>query len=1727
MFNPISRCDAPRRARASLAQWRPALAVAAALAVATHVAATDLSAVPLPTFTVGSTTDIKPNILMVLDDSGSMDWDFLPDWADNTPGNYSSLPSYLRRNASFNGVAYNPSVRYNPPIRFTSAGAKDTSTYPSQTGADADRGAGGGSKPNWTKVKNDGFGVQSTGESDLTNASYWTSVAGEYCDSPALTNCQAGTAPSGKFQYAAVLRWCSSSALTNCRALQDNTYSYPRAPAPRVATIKFSGNTNSKSVSGITVGGKQIMSGGSGNYNNADDLAVAVRDKINDCTSSINNSCQVVGYSAFRSGTTVSIMAPGATAETPSVSSNNVTVEASSFQRRKIPLGNVANSNNLSDAVAEGENYRTVITSSVTSYPYPGTDRKHANRTDCVTDTNADGTVDDRDSCSYTEEMTNYANWWTYYRTRMQMMKTATSRAFSTLDSDAAIAAGDSRYRVGYLSLNNNTGKDFLNIKLFGKDQKYEWYRKLFAARPQSGTPLRRALAQAGRLYAGRMNGTDFRGSTVEEPLEYSCQKNYTILSTDGFWNGDDGYKLDGSTAVGNADGALPRPYNDGAAAKLQTRTSRLQSRTDTQTADKHMLQKRVTGMQATELRLNVKIEQQQQRDGERKWWGIAWGDPRDVRTCTPDTTGDSRVDCPVRPVSQTPATGACTPGTDTSTGRITTCVYVPGAVTTGACTPIDPSTSSPFTVLNARTCSSGALVQDWADSATCTPGTASGLTTECRFNPTRSTNDQVTASCSPSDETDFSNPFIYKDCKVTNGTPVDADTCTATTSADANGKLISCSYKSPTAWADTSSCVPVSPSAGPTNYTVKEARECRQNGMTGGNSDTLADVAAYYYYTDLRSPTATGVDRTGSCTAADGTTDLCTDNVPAYDRDNNPKQHMTTHTLGLGVQGLMVYSPWQNDSNGTRKYYSDYWAQPSGDFHSVANAIQASPTNGICTWLTSGTACTWPTPAPDANANIDDLWHAAVNGHGTYFSAADPMSLADALTSVLGAIVNTPRPGTAAAAASSNPNITSSDNFVFSSSYRSVEWFGELIMQQFDTSGDLTPQKWSAMQLLDCATTSWQSAKPYKAGDAYQQGGVCYVVQEDYTAGATFDAGSSGTDGSKVKALTTPPLARRVLIAGAGATGLVPFEWTNLDDTQKAFFNYDYIKLVSSSRGLSQFCTSGGGCLTAGDQTVAAGEPLVSFLRGVRTNEGSWFRARRHVLGDIVSSEARYVKQPLLNYSDAGYATFKTSKANRAATVYVGANDGMLHAFNALTGQERWAFIPSGVLPDLYRLADANYANKHRYFVDGTPEVGDICPTAPATPCTDGTGWKTIIVGGLNQGGKSYYALDITDPENPKRMWEFTDAGLGFTYGNPRITKLKDGTWVVIVASGYNNADGIGRVYVLRASDGAIMNAGPISTGVGDSATPSGLAKLAARAPGSATNNTVEQVYGGDLLGNLWRFDVNGDIGASGRDAHLVINLKGADGVSQPITSKPTVASTDIDKPLILIGTGRYLGVTDLDDQKSYSFYGVQDQLDTTTLGSPRDAGTKFVTQVLTFTNADGSALTCPAGAPTCTSGQNVRTVTSEPVNYGDKNGWLIDFPAGGERSVTDATLALGTITFTTIKPQSSTTGTITGCTTDDQGVSAKSYLYYLDYLTGGAVAGTKNVGGEELCTCVATRPSVVKTEQGKLEGIIRMSGGGIPTGTDMGVTRREDLPFSSGGSSARRISWRELNGE
>ena len=349
--------------------------------------------------------------------------------------------------------------------------------------------------------------------------------------------------------------------------------------SPDVATITVTGYASS--VTNVTVGGLRITSAGTGTAGITSNtlMATAITNRINACTAGLSGSCTVAGYSATSSGAVVSINAPSNTTAVATQIAANINACTAGIVGACGVAGYKASSNGavvtliapsatvVTPAISggsatatpfgfgsvPGSSLFTVITPSVTSYPFPGTATKAVGRTDCA------GTT-----CTYAEEMTNYANWYAYYRTRMQMMKTASSIAFSSVDD---------QFRVGYYSINNGSGSEFLNPSAFDGAQKNAWYTKFLNATPFGATPLRTALANTGRLYAGQL--ATLNGVLANDPMQYSCQQNFTILSTDGYWNDSTTpTQIDGTTEIGNQDHNDPRPYYDGGTQTLTTSTT-------------------------------------------------------------------------------------------------------------------------------------------------------------------------------------------------------------------------------------------------------------------------------------------------------------------------------------------------------------------------------------------------------------------------------------------------------------------------------------------------------------------------------------------------------------------------------------------------------------------------------------------------------------------------------------------------------------------------------------------------------------------------------------------------------------------------------------------------------------------------------------------------------------------------------------------------------------------------------------------------------------------------------------------------------------------------------------------------------------------------------------------------------------------------------------------------
>ncbi|KQM80183.1 pilus assembly protein [Xylophilus sp. Leaf220] len=756
-------------------------------------------------------------------------------------------------------------------------------------------------------------------------------------------------------------------------------------------------------------------------------------------------------------------------------------------------------------------------------------------------------------------------------------------------------------------------------------------------------------------------------------------------------------------------------------------------------------------------------------------------------------------------------------------------------------------------------------------------------------------------------------------------------------------------------------------------------------------SSDTLADVAQYYYATDLRSAAL------GNCisTSSGASRDVCADNVPPSTRDPNTQQHMSTFTVGLGVGGSLAYDP-------------DYLTQSAGSYASI---VQGS--------------LDWPTPTPggDNALTVDDLWHTAVNGRGQYYSARSASALGAAISGIVTSVQEITGAG-ASAATTSMQLVGGSGNQLFQSSYRTVSWTGDV--QAFALDGS--------------------------SGDA---AGVAQWSAQNVLAG-------------------TQPSSRRIYYRRPGSSApLRPFTFANLDgDGLGAYFS----KFCSQATVPSQ-CAG----LSADNQTLAnTGGNLVDYLRGVRTQEASntaqpLYRTRTAVLGDIIGGAPVYMAAPPFAYADAGYTAFKSANASRKGVVYAPANDGMLHAFEASSGRELWAYVPTAVMPRLYRLADAAYGTSHQYSVDGAPVIGDVYL---------GGAWKTILVAGLNAGGKAYYALDITDPDNPASLWEFTDANLGLSFGNPVITKRADGTWVVAFASGYNNTgggDGRGHLFMVDAASGAKLL--DISTTAGSAGDPSGLARLNAWVDDVA-DNTAKRFYGGDLFGNLWRFDTD-SLARPFQSALKLAEFRSASGAVQPVTTQPVTALVSSAYPVVAVGTGRYLGTSDITDATTQSIYVVKDPLVDQAWGTVRTAATanRMVQQ-------------------TITAGTTTATVTSNAVNWGTHNGWWVDLPTTGERIATDMVLQSGKLVAASAIPSGD------ACTS-----GGASWLYQFNFTTGSSAA----VVGQQLSTtALAVGLAPVRRSNGSVRVIVTDSQGRR--------TSQELQGTATGIGTPRRSSWREL---
>lgn len=425
----------------------------------------------------------------------------------------------------------------------------------------------------------------------------------------------------------------------------------------------------------------------------------------------------------------------------------------------------------------------------------------------------------------------------------------------------------------------------------------------------------------------------------------------------------------------------------------------------------------------------------------------------------------------------------------------------------------------------------------------------------------------------------------------------------------------------------------------------------------------------------------------------------------------------------------------------------------------------------------------------------------------------------------------------------------------------------------------------------------------------------------------------------------------------------------------------------------------------------VTVGE-FVEYLRGNDAYEqknGGPLRSREGKLGDIVHSEPFY----------------------HEGVVYVGANDGMLHAFDSSDGQELFAYVPGMVYENLTLLADPLY--KHKFFVDANPYARQISST------------QSLLAGGLGKGGKGVYCLDITDAAiatetNAAGMfnWEYhaaSDADLGYLYGQAYIANTNDG-WKVIFGNGYDSDSGEAVLYLIDAVNGPGGGVTKLKTGIAGCNGMSSPALIDVEFDG-----IIDYIYVGDLMGNLWKFDLTKSTWTSaytdGTSPKPLFTARNKNGEIQPITSEPDVMPHCLSTKgyIVIFGTGQYLNDTDLADHTIQSMYGVwdwQDELVAQGIANPEQKylGTLSADTLRILTNLNGDSI-LNGNVPTLLE-QTVENntadwiiLTQNPIIYFPNSvtdvthlGWYYDLPEAGERVFEDPLIRKGVAVFVSTAP-------------------------------------------------------------------------------------------------------------
>ena len=620
-----------------------------------------------------------------------------------------------------------------------------------------------------------------------------------------------------------------------------------------------------------------------------------------------------------------------------------------------------------------------------------------------------------------------------------------------------------------------------------------------------------------------------------------------------------------------------------------------------------------------------------------------------------------------------------------------------------------------------------------------------------------------------------------------------------------------------------------------------------------------------------------------------------------------------------------------------------------------------------------------WPDPAPVDRTAVDDLLHATINGRGSFINANDTEELTDSIKSMVSIVLRAS--ATQGGVAVSTVNLVAGTK-KFVPVYTSGQWTGNLIANLLDAKTGREIKKLWEVEITNPNT-----------GDEWANALGAYATRNIFT-------GTKPGAAAKAVAFTYPAMN------SAGLTALMSAE-----------VNAAAIDYLRGNRALE-----------AGDDPT--------------------YRKRRFLLGDIVNSNPTVVG-PAIDYGygklpsatqSASYANYLNAKRARGeGLVFIGANDGMLHAFRESDGVEAFAYVPHAVLPQIHLLTRPDYS--HRYFVDGPTSQGDFYDTVTNK-------WRTVLIATAGAGAKSVFAIDATSNtlNASSVLWEVHSGmtptfELGNILSEAHVGQLINGKWVAVFGNGVHSKSGKAQLVVVDAKTGALVQM--VDTGVAGGNGLGGV-RLVLNA-----SNQIVGVYAGDLKGNLWRFDLTPSEATPWKAQAL---FAARDGAKQAMTAAPLAVPYPEGGMIVVAGTGRFFDAADPATTDIQTVYGIRDKNE---FGStPATITTLTGTSTLvgqTIQAKAGVASTVIAFDDT-TSTQTVTyyEVSVNTIDWTVKDGWYFNQPFLGQRVVYPVMSVTGKVAkVDTIVPNNVSSDP---CMAASPGAA---YNYLIDVLAGGSPEG------------------------------------------------------------------------